>query len=42
MPDVCPSERRALALSQHDCMEGPSVKVTVIILNSLVFHAVCA
>lgn len=31
MPDVCPSERRALALSQHECREGPAVKVPVII-----------
>lgn len=33
MPDVCPSERRALALSQHEYREGPDVKVPVIILN---------
>lgn len=33
MLDVCLSESRALALSQHDCREGPTVKVPVIIPN---------
>lgn len=33
MLDVCLSENRALALSQHDCREGPTVKVPVIIPN---------
>lgn len=34
MPDVCPSGRRALAPSHHECEAGPSVGAPVIFVTS--------